>query len=313
MFIEALLATAFQVGPFYEQKTDYWALRPIVAHEGDVDDVLWPFFTSHANWWRFCFFVHHQRYPEGDSQFEIMPFWFNGKDYAGLFPIGGYHPHILMMYDFKFALWPLWMQYKMPRPSEKRWMTTNAVLWPFFHWRDDGSFGIWPLYEVNHKRESDHRTVLWPIVTWAKYREDRDTAGAGYSWMVWPLFGMVDREREQQWLALPPLISHAKTPDCERTFIFPFYEHHNTTYRFGWKLVELYEDETRVFPFWVSRKDDSYFRLWPFYEREGNHTRILSLFPIRHIPAVHRNWSKFWTFYEKQAETNSLFWGLIKW
>ncbi|MBR6588355.1 MAG: hypothetical protein IKK82_13165, partial [Kiritimatiellae bacterium] len=91
--------------------------------------------------------------------------------------------------------------------------------------------------------------------------------------------------------------------------------------RFGWKLVELYEDETRVFPFWTSRRDDTYFRLWPFWEsdtKDGVKTsRLLALFPIRWVPAIDRSWSKFWTFYEREERAtcthHSLLWGIIRW
>ena len=196
MFAELLLAATFQVGPFYEQRPadDYLAVRPFYAHEGETDDVLWPVFTSHRDWWRFCFFLHYQSQDDGGWQFEFLPLWFNGhkpqrgecaaEDYWGLFPIYGHHPHFLLMYDIDFALWPVWTRYKMPRPSEGKWLTTNTVLFPFFSWRDDGAWSFWPLYGINHQRESDHQYALWPIVTWASYREDRDTAGEGSSWMV---------------------------------------------------------------------------------------------------------------------------------
>jgi hypothetical protein len=169
--------------------------------------------------------------------------------------------------------------------------------------------------------------------------------------MFWPLCGRVDREREQQWLFLPPFFSYAETPggwrgryplplveierrsERDRTSVFPFWEHIvNRSYRdgakideitrFGWRLVELLPDETRVFPFWVSRPDDTYFRLWPFYESSKCkddvwHGRFLSLFPIRWVDGVDRNWAKFWTFYERDenpVETrHSLFWGIIRW
>ena len=119
----------------------------------------------------------------------------------------------------------------------------------------------------------------------------------------------------------------------ERISVFPLWEHIvNRSYsdgektdeitRFGWRLVELLPDETRVFPLWVSRPDDTYFRLWPFYESSRdkygvNHGRFLSLFPIRWVDSVDRNWAKFWTFYERAenpVETrHSLFWGIIRW
>lgn len=350
-----LLALAFQVGPFYEQKEDYVAVRPLVGVEEETLDVLWPVFTSHKDWWRFCYIVNYQEYPEDSGyQFSILPIWFNGYDgekgsYAGLFPVFGHHPHILMMHDLDFALWPLWTRYKMPRGRE--WLETNTILFPFFSWRSDGAWSVWPFYGVNYQRESDHRYILWPLATWASYREDRDTAGEGYSWMFWPLYGQVRRAREEQDLFIPPFFSYARTaqsrrirapwplfeyertPLRSRISFWPFWER-NISYdiskgqdkeigrvnRFGWKLVEVYDDETRVFPFYASGRD--HFRIWPFYESEDlksgfTHRRILSLFPIRWVPAIDRNWSKFWTFYEAKScplyTDHSLLWGIVRW
>ena len=375
MLASALLAAAFQVGPFYEQRPadDYLAVRPFYAHEGETDDVLWPVFTSHRDWWRFCFFMHYQEQDDGGWQFDLLPFWFNGhlpargedraeQDYWGLFPIYGHHPSFALMHDIDFVMWPVWMRYRMPRPSERKWMTTNAVLFPFVSWRDDGSWGLWPVYGINHQRESDHQYALWPLVTWANYRRNRDSAGEGSSWMVWPLVGRVDRERESQWLFAPPLFSYAEvrnqggagepgwrlrcpwpfvdiesTSSRDRISVWPLYERvtlksygdgddgedavSSSVMRFGWKLVELYDDETRVFPFWTSRKDDSYFRLWPFWESETKDgttkSRLLALFPIRWVPSVERSWSKFWTFYERESNPvytdHSFLWGIIRW
>lgn len=356
MLAEAVFFAALQIGPFFEKNDSGAALRPLWSQEGDVTDVAWPLFTSHRDWWRFLFFVHSQSYSDDGGQFEVTPLWYHGrddsdgKDYFGLFPLYGTHPHFLFMYDLEFVLWPVWTRYRMPRPSENRWMTSNAVLFPFFSWRDDGSWGVWPLCGISRNRTDTHRYTLWPLFNWADYRRDRDTAGEGTSWMFWPLAGAVDREREKQWLLLPPLVSYAETPSCtrlrlpwpffelergtkrNRLSVFPFYEHiTNFSYadgarqdeitRFGWRLVELLPGETRVFPFWVD-SDDGYMRVWPFYERipSGDGTfrsRVLSLFPIRHASAVDRNWAKFWTFYESEStpiETrHSLFWGIINW
>ncbi|MBR0197482.1 MAG: hypothetical protein IJQ34_05060 [Kiritimatiellae bacterium] len=365
MFSSILLAAAtFQIGPFYQQKQDYFALRPIVAYEEGETDILWPLFTCHRDWWRFAYIVNYQSYPQDTGyQFSILPIWFNGRDeetgaYAGLFPIYGHHPHFLMMYDLDFALWPLWTHYKMPRGRE--WLETNSILFPFFSWRSDGAWSFWPVYGVNYQRESDHRYFLWPIVTWASYRQDRDTAGEGYSWMFWPIYGQVSREREQQYMFLPPFFSFAQTwsrpwaergnsgPEIrirapwpffeyesslhrERLSVWPIYESseirdyktgelESSVMRFGWKLVEIYDDETRVFPFYASGRD--HMRIWPFYESEENvngfeESRFLALIPIRWIPAVDRNWAKFWTFYESRScplyTDHSLFWGIIRW
>ncbi|MBQ7233984.1 MAG: hypothetical protein IJS36_01085, partial [Kiritimatiellae bacterium] len=179
-------------------------------------------------------------------------------------------------------------------------------------------------------------------VTWAKYRKDRDTAGEGSSWMVWPFWADVSREREKQWMLIPPFFGRARTASgsrlrCpwpffekesttakDRISIFPFYEKvslkdyregkaESGVTRFGWRLVEIYRDssgeveETRVFPFWA--KGRGFFRLWPFWATETldakkcvTYSRCLNLIPIRWIDAIDRNWAPYWTFYESVAK-----------
>lgn len=356
MFAELAVLAWVQLGPFFEQREDYLAVRPVYAREGEVTDVCWPFFTAHDDWWRFMFLAHYQNYGESGDQFLLLPFWFSGHDraggfYWGLAPFYGRHPHFLLFDDLEFAFWPLWTSFSTPRPSENRMMRTRCVCWPFVNWRDDGSWAAWPFYGFKRQRESEHRYVCWPFVTWADYAADRDTTGAGSSFMVWPFFAKVDRERERQWMVLPPFVSVAETPyskrvrcpwpfiDYEKTparrrlSVWPFYERDeqlaykdqrvtSSVTRFGWKLVELYGDETRVFPFLASRRDGSFFRLWPFYESDTGadgikRTRVLALDPIRHTPQVDRSFAKFWSFYECQrcdhAVRHSLFWNLIHW
>ena len=359
MFAEVLLASSLQIGPFWRHGEGGAALCPLWSKavdvpaersaEADTTDILWPVFTSHRDWWRFCWFMHRQEQIDGGWQFNVIPLWFCGNDpgkgpYWGLFPLWGGHPHVLMMYDWRFAAWPLWMQYRTPRPSrpfgDDPWMTSNVVLFPFFHWRDDGSWGLWPVCGTGHRRESDHFYALWPVATWASYRADRDTAGAGRSWMLWPLFGSVERERERQSLFLPPFFSLAETPhgrrvrcpwplfemestaERDRLSVFPLFERtrlrsyatgrpQSEVTRFGWRLVELYRgpegelEESRVFPLWT--KGRGFFRLWPFWsstpvDRRGEvvRSRCLELFPVKWVDAVDRNWAPYWTFYESE-------------
>lgn len=356
MLAEALCFAALQIGPFFEKNDSVSALRPFWSREGAATDVLWPVCTAHRDWWRCLFVLHGHSNPDGGGQFDLLPLWWNGRrradseSYFGLFPVYGTHPNLLFMYDVEFALWPLWLKYRMPRPSSGGWMTSKAVLFPFFSWRDDGSWGVWPLAGRSINRADTHYYALWPFFNWACHRKDRDTSGAGDSWMVWPFWGSVDRERERQKLFLPPFFSVAETgsgsrwrlpwPFFElergdrrnRVSVFPFYEHienfsfadgrtENEITRYGWRLVEILPDERRVFPFWVDN-DDGYRRVWPFYERiplgEGAfRSRVLSLFPVRHVPAVERNWSDYWTLYECEEtpveKVHSLLWGLIEW
>jgi hypothetical protein len=359
VFADVLLFAALQIGPFYEQSADRVALHPVFSVSEEATDVLWPVFSAHRDWWSFLLVVNWQKHVRPDGyQFSVVPFWFNGRDegrgsYAGLFPVYGYHPRLLTVYDLRFALWPLWTSYRRPRGDG--WLETKTVLFPFVSWRSDGSWSVWPVYGVNRQRESSHRYAFWPFFTWASYREDRDTAGEGASWMAWPFYGRVRRARESQDLVLPPFFSYAtttsratgeresvrlrcpwpfftyeSTPFRARVSLWPLYERETArdprsgeavsrVTRFGWKLIELYDDETRVFPFYASGRGHT--RVWPFYESEsaGGTTvrRVLALVPIRWVPAIDRNWAKYWTFYESATEgeetRHSLLWGLIRW
>lgn len=304
-----IAAIALQIGPFYEQKEDYAALRPFVAREEETVDVLWPVFTSHRDWWRFCFLAWYEKNAAKDEyQFTLLPVWCNGRAeeygaYWNLFPLYGRHPHIAAMYDVRFALWPLWTRYSIPRG--RNMLVTDSVLFPFFSFRSDGSWGAWPLCGVNKQRESVHKYALWPLFTWAEYRKDRDTSGEGWSWMFWPVWGEVRRERETQHMFLPPFFSWTETfppaaarlgrsaPDFRlrcpwpffewedgvrrsRVSVWPLYENSvlrgysgeggsSSATRFGWRLLEFYRRGDGSLEEW---------RLFPFVVSREDYTRV---------------------------------------
>lgn len=322
--------THWSVGPFVEVAPGegLYAVRPFwsrdtrtTAKDETVHDVLWPLATWHStpgrDWWRFILATGDdaREAQSADSSIALYPFaWWKRdgtEDSFGLFPIAGHHPHILLMDDFSFGLWPLYHSYTVAG------VRSRAVLWPFATWREAPreGFGLWPLYGYSTHRESFHRYALWPLATWAKYERDRDSAGAGYSWMAWPLAGHVSREREKQYLLLPPFISWTRTPQTwrlrapwpfveiergrprNRVSAWPFYEYveafgygraaaEEHTHRFGWKLVEYSRieseraKETRFnfFPFvtWEERSNgDAFYRVWPFWSREKRHGEVV--------------------------------------
>lgn len=313
----------FRFLPFYEQRfvsygegrpeASFFAVRPFYSQVRDpvsdtrIWDVLWPVATCHSHndaaWWRVLNFYGDRRYnPDGsvlDHSFWIFPVWFNGRtregtSYWGLFPFYGTHPHFLFMDDIHFAFWPFYMDYSV------KGVRTHSVCWPFISWKDSPreSLGIWPFYGHTRRRESDHWYVLWPLFTWASYESDRDTSGAGFSWMFWPLWGAVNREREFQAYLLPPFFSYAETDDVRRwrmpwplvdveigrernrVSVWPLYEHitgfsyssgeggadaappaEEHTWRIGWKLVERTRLET-------DRSLEKRFSFFPFYTDE---------------------------------------------
>jgi len=284
-----------------ERFRTYWAFRPFfsqVRSETTVArDFLWPLGTYHfqddRSWWRVLVangtYLEEGRPRDAASSFNIFPLWFSGinrreESYWGAFPFYGEHPHFLLMDNWRFALWPVWMDYDV------KGVHHDAILWPLVTWKEDGrkTFGVWPFYSHARLRESDHWYALWPILTWADYNDDRDTAGRGSSWMVWPLAGGVRRSRESQFSLLPPFFSYAETPERRRwrlpwplvdvevgrprtrVSVFPFYEQiegvafgsgrvEEHTRRFLWvlgeatSLVSPTTEETRyqVWPFWT--------------------------------------------------------------
>ena len=330
MFAEVFLASTLQIGPFWQQWDGHKALCPFWSHESvpetqqraeaDTTDVLWPVFTSHRDWWRFCILMHYQEQKEVGYQFQIIPIWFNGRDakrggdYWGLFPIWGHHPHFLLMYDWDFCLWPVWMRYRMPRPKEHRWMTSNVVFFPFIHWRDDGSWGVWPICGTAHQRESDHSYAIWPLATWASYREDRDTPGAGRSWMVWPLYASVERERESQTMLLPPFFSWVETRSrlSLKRNVAPST---GSRLRCPWPIVELEDNENRnrvsVFPLYERVKLKDYadgkaesdvtrfgWKLVEIYRDRQGAVEETRVFPFW---TKGRRYFRFWPFWSSEA------------
>lgn len=298
----------WHVGPFFEYRraqpdAAFWSLRPFYSQARDTEtntvvrDVLWPLGTYHyhhdASWYRALIAYGDARENDPSWSFNIFPLWFSGADrfdsgYWGFFPFYGEHPHFLFMDDWSFVLWPIWQTYSVKD------VRSHGVLWPFVTWRDEprAGVGVWPFYGSARQRESDHAYCLWPFATWASYDEDRDTPGAGSSWMFWPFYGEIRRARESQTLVLPPFFSYAKTDSAtrwrlpwplvdltwssirDRISVWPFYESidgysydrarnpapEERTRRYGWYLVEDVEltssvsHETRftVFPFWTS-------------------------------------------------------------
>ena len=306
----------WSIGPFFETGADVIALRPLFsrqtydtrlygARDSECMDFVWPVATYHERsvdrrWWRFLIAWGDSVSSGRDERwsFTVFPIVFGGnekgKGYWGVFPIWGNHPHVLIMEDWNFVLWPLYHTYTV------KGVRSRAVLWPFITWREAPreGFGLWPLFGWNHQRESDHRYVLWPMATWAWYHQDRDTTGEGSSWMAWPIVGRISRERERQWLFIPPFFSGVETKDAkrirapwpfvelekgvlrDRISFWPFYEQvwaypfakpgadsgerpppQEKTHRFGWKLIEdsVLENDT---------SKETRFSIFPFFTHE---------------------------------------------
>ena len=333
------VVSRFRLGPLFEYRATregatFWALRPFYSRLNDpvsdtrVSDVAWPLGTFHRDreqaWWRMLLaYGSDNDVGREDSAWKaaLFPLYFQGRsrqgeDYWALFPLYGHLPHVLLMDDIDFALFPLYLNYAV------NGVERDYYLWPVFsrmgHEPDATRTGVFPLYGQTWKRESRHTYAFWPFWTSAVYEGARNP---GSSWMLFPLAGQVDRDKERQWLVLPPFFSHAVTDGGERWRLpWPFIETATTqTSRrrsfwplYGdrqhadgrswyalWPLVEHFSlrskgrrtERSRFFPFYVGETvygidssgveqvKETYTRMWPFYSREETErgTRLRAL------------------------------------
>ena len=321
-----------RIGPFFEHSTtrdggSFWAFRPFYSKVNDpvddtrITDVVWPFCTFHRAreqaWWRVVLaYGSDLDVHRDDSAWSemIFPVYFSGRtrqgeDYRALFPISGHIPHMLLMEDIDFALFPVHLDYKV------NGVEREYYLWPIFsHMAEEKGVkrtGVFPISGTTRREGECHSYRFWPFWTSAVYENGRNS---GDSWMLFPLYGAVDREKEQQWLFLPPFFSHAKTDSADRWRMpWPFYEtEKRATLKkrsywpfYGdigsedehrwyavWPLIESFSltsrgrrtERSRFFPFYVGetvyardaagneRVKETYTRLWPFFSRETNQT-----------------------------------------
>ena len=299
--LRSRVVSRLRIGPFYERRkmsdgSHFYALRPFYSHSSDpeeredVTDVAWPLATGHWNqtqfWWR-CLLAFGNDLDVANEasgyQCGVFPFWMNGRsrqgeDYWSLFPVYGHVPEFLgLMSDIDFVLFPAYLHYKVAGKER------DYYLWPFIGRQEDEQrvkhTNVFPFYGVNENRLDKSSYLFWPFWTQSTYKEA--TPNPGDSWMLFPIAGRVDRQKEQQWMAAPPFFTWAKTDkrerwhapwpflqvdnsEAERKRIFwPFYGQalgeDRTFYSGGWILF-TYEDirlagqrfeRTRLFPFYV--------------------------------------------------------------
>lgn len=327
------IVSRFRIGPFFEHRVTrdggtFWAVRPFWVKDFDaaadtrVADAVWPLATFHRDreqsWWRVLLaYGNDTDSTREDAAWSaaLFPFWYQGRtrqgeDYKALFPLYGHLPHMLLMDDIDFCLFPVHLNYTV-RDVEREY-----YLWPIFSHTGDHPdverTGVFPLYGRTKHLDEDHLYVLWPLWNSATYGGERNP---GSSWMLFPLYGRVDRAKEQQRLFIPPFFSHVVTDSAERRRMpWPFIETVTTPtsskrsfwpvygvigredeqrWYAAWPLIEHFNlvskgrrtERSRFFPFYVNQtlyrtdKDgreypaERYTRVWPFFARETTPTR----------------------------------------
>jgi hypothetical protein len=261
------------LGPVYERASDTnglscWAVRPLASagdekNEHSSGEALWPLMfswdleNSHSVRVLTSFYTDFDKTnPKARWQWWCFPFWYQGRDsggtnYMAFFPLGGTIRQFAWQDEVFFVLWPLYVH------NVQKGLDSYHVLWPIFcrenNERND-RFRVWPLYGWNIRRgDFDKRFCCWPLVSWARY--DRPGA-SGYGYLVFPLWGHIKRENQEDWMLLPPFFKYGTSPHLTLGYApWPFIQ---------WKTGDI--EQFYLWPFWGYKNVDHIhggFYAWP--------------------------------------------------
>jgi hypothetical protein len=254
-------------GPFFETVEGprgeyYWGLRPLYAHVRDPERnrtrnyFLWPIAStaSYLNEFKYrCLIVYGRiglpGYKDSPAyRFTIFPFYWQSRGHDGrsavaLFPIGGRIQNFIWYKTIDFALFPLWV----------RWQSQDVVsqnfLWPFFSRttsREDDDISrrrFFPFYMRSYKEGYyNKKSVMWPIWNYARYMSE---GSKGYAWILFPLYGQMNREGQKGFWLAPPFFRFQWGTGGRRIFCpWPFVQYDNTKYMKKFYLWPLFGTRT---------------------------------------------------------------------
>lgn len=212
----------------------------------------------------------------------------------------------------RFVLWPLWTSARYDDPDERG---SSYVLFPLYGRvktdRQSGWMVLPPFFRYSRGETLTQANAPWPFIQYSHGTVDR--------LYLWPLWGSKHQEREDSGFLLWPIIHHRRWQRADgehrRLFVLPFY------YRD--RLLPMAETngvagaEPAVSPA-AGSKDSDYLKVWPLlsYRREGETSalRLLALWPLKHTPAIERNYAPLWTVFSRTHDGGSweeeLLWGL---
>jgi hypothetical protein len=269
-------AAAGSFYPFYENVDmadgSFFAVRPFyskTAVEGrQVEDFLWPLYSrktlgDEVSSRALVFWWTHQFEVDSESPRErnwLLPFYFQGtdatgEDYVALFPFGGTIREFLGRDLISFVLFPLFAT------SQINDVKTTSVLWPIIsQTRGEGieRDRIFPFVGRSVlEGKYEKKFVLWPFWNSAEYFYPGDS---GRAWMLFPICGRSELEKESTLWVLPPFFRFTDGERLDRMFCpWPFFQ----------KEVSAERDKLWIWPLWGRDIYDNgalkrSFAAWPF-------------------------------------------------
>ena len=236
-------AWRFRIGPFFEigqsrEGLDVLAIRPLFCRVADTNvhesltDVAWPWSSFHRrddyfHWWAFPAFGKDEnvRDPLSRHTFWLLPVYCEGRtragdDFAALFPFGGDVRDFLWLDEVRFALFPLYLNYRQGKQETTSW------LWPIFS-HETGPLrerrSVFPIYGTSTSATERSTFAFWPFWTQQVFDGPKKHGAAE---MLFPVYGRVDTDTQRGWMALPPFFSRMTMSNGETSLRcpWPFYE-----------------------------------------------------------------------------------------
>lgn len=270
------------------------AVRPFFVSESDTScgreslDVLWP--VGHFRWWnnetdwRFLTAVYHD--PDAADPASAYRFWLlpllalgrarDGEDYGALFPLGGRIDNWFGRDRVEFVLFPLYWH------SELNDLRTDHYLWPLIS-RTTGHeiyrFRVLPFYARSEiMGVEEHRTILWPFWSTARYDRPGQPGARGSGFMLFPLYGHSKTESSETWMFLPPFFRHSTgKAGTENIYLWPFIQTQTSKEQDKFYVWPLYGRRT-------TEQENRRFWLWPLIWNRTDFQKDRSVNRVRVFP-----------------------------
>ncbi len=212
----------------------------------------------------------------------------------------------------RFVMWPLWTSVQYHEPDQQG---GGFVLFPIYGRVDvngrHSRMVIPPLFKVEWTDDGAHRALSapWPFIQYRKGDTDQ--------LYLWPLYGKRSSGFNRQGFAVWPVVSwrvHERKQTSARQFrMLPVFYYES-----------IRKQQTAGEEGLLAAKDEPvrsrYVKVWPLvsYRREQDHSllRMLALWPLKHTPAIERNWAPLWSLYRRERageeRLTEALWGLVR-
>ena len=273
-------------------ETSTWALQPAFYKRNDESGIVEAAFLGGLGYYQYqpktentyshfvpLYTYHSEIRSDGvrDTDWSSLLWLIGGgsssdelENYFWVFPFYGTGKNVLTFDEFKFILFPLYLE------NKKQEQKSYHYMWPFFGYSEGprNSFHFWPFYgqeRAEGKYFSEY--YMWPLLH--RSEDDLDKKFPRKAWLFFPFLGYGYQDDYEAFTLIPPIFGYAHRPSTGYLSwqVWPLFKHESSKEAESKKV-------TRILPFWMHFKNDQTeysVYLWPFFwdrkDDYGNTTR----------------------------------------